>query len=179
LGLVFCKRAMQSFGGDISCNSREGEFCEFILSFPKNFTIEDSVKKDDFHEDKIKSLLKGKTILLADDENINLLLTAKVFERYQVKVDKASNGRKACEMALDKKYDLILMDIEMPEMSGLEAARQIKSYDNNQKTPLIAVTGDNSEAKIKNITDAGFDDYFIKGKEYTDLVRIIASALLL
>lgn len=181
LGLVFCKRAMQSFGGDITCNSKEGEFCEFVLDFPK--TVADKAKVgsgSDCHEDKIRELLRDKRILVVDDENINLLLTARVFEKYKVKVDKALDGYEAFNMAVSNEYDLILMDIEMPKMNGLEAARKIRDFQKGrQRIPIIAVTGDNSEEKIKAIMEAGFDNYFVKGKDYTDLIRIIAAALLL
>jgi two-component system CAI-1 autoinducer sensor kinase/phosphatase CqsS len=180
LGLVFCKRAMKSFGGDISCNSKENEFCEFILSFPKKLSVNaKKAPENHFHEEEIRELLKDKQILIADDENINLFLTAKVFEKYQVKVDKASNGNQALKMAGSKDYDVILMDIGMPEMDGLTATKQIRNLQKNGKrVPIIAVTGDNSEEKLKAIIDAGFDNYFVKGREYVDLIKIIATALL-
>jgi two-component system, CAI-1 autoinducer sensor kinase/phosphatase CqsS len=181
LGLIFCKRAMQSFGGNITCNSKEGEFCEFVLDFPKNVAEKARVvAENDFHEDKIRELLRDKRILVVDDENINLLLTARVFEKYKVKVDKALDGCEAFNMAVSKEYDLILMDIEMPKMNGLEAARKMRDFQKGgRRVPIIAVTGDNSEEKLKAIMAAGFDNYFVKGKDYTDLIRIIAAALLL
>jgi two-component system, cell cycle response regulator DivK len=81
----------------------------------------------------------GKTILVADDIHTNFLLFEAIMKRTNVRLIWARNGREAVEMCLDHEFiDLVLMDIEMPEMNGIEAAREIKK--NRKSIPIIAQT---------------------------------------
>ncbi len=125
----------------------------------------------------MQDFLRNKNILLADDEDINLALTEKYLSKYEASVDKARDGLEAYEMAQNKNYDLILIDVQMPRLDGISAVKKIRKYqiDNNLNlVPAIALTGDNADSQIYKILNAGFDDYFIKGANYDDLADIVA-----
>ncbi|OFW79750.1 MAG: hypothetical protein A2887_03045 [Alphaproteobacteria bacterium RIFCSPLOWO2_01_FULL_40_26] len=298
LGLAFCKKTMENFDGAISCNSKQGEFSEFTLAFPKNIEakqvnhillvddqettllitkklLEDnlesvccdmakngiealkmlkerdykiilmdiempemdgiaaakairefdlatpivayssknlrlvieSLKKSQFSayvaktnaanimirtifkwsaikiknplidKEETKKILENKNILLVDDDSANLALTAKFLRNHKVKVDEAKNGQEALQMNKDKAYDAIVMDIEMPEINGIMAVKEIRKLQrqNNLKLiPIIAFTGDNDDEKIIRILNAGFDDYFMKGEDPSQLLETIS-----
>ena len=95
-------------------------------------------------------------ILLVDDDDINLFVGEKVLTRANFKVAKANSGEKAVELSKAEKYDLILMDINMPGMDGIDTAKTIRSgVELNENTPIFALTAhDNQEAeRISNEHD--------------------------
>ncbi|MBU6338371.1 MAG: response regulator [Rickettsiales bacterium] len=132
--------------------------------------------KDEVKEARNQEYLRKKRVLIADDEESNLIITAKYLSKYQVEIDKARDGSEAIGLIKKNNYDLILMDIEMPKMDGIEAVEEIRKFqknNNSSRTPVIAITGDNHKLQIYKILSAGFDDYFIKGNDYDDLYRIL------
>ena len=135
LGLAFCKRNMQVFGGDVICESEFGHgkagWTKFSLLFPK-------ISKEEI--ERVKTESRKKKILLVDDQEINLITTKLKIERslFYVSCDVARSGREAINMAKQNKYQLILMDIQMPEMDGIETAKNIRKF--NKEVPVIAYT---------------------------------------
>ena len=107
------------------------------------------------------SLLKGKKILVVEDNKINQVVTCKMLENLEIKVDTASDGITAIEKAQTVNYDLILMDINMPPgMDGFETAKKIRAFDEN--TPIIALTAAEQREVKKRIKDSAMNDYIIK-----------------
>jgi CheY-like chemotaxis protein len=107
------------------------------------------------------SLLKGKKILVVEDNKINQVVTRKMLENLEIEVDTASDGITAIEKAQTTNYDLILMDINMPPgMDGFETAKKIRAFDKN--TPIIALTAAEQRGIKKRITDSAINDYIIK-----------------
>ncbi|NBV07094.1 MAG: response regulator [Proteobacteria bacterium] len=134
------------------------------------------LEKNLLTEKEIRKNLKDKKILLADDENVNIILTVKYLEKFDVKTDEVRNGEEALNMAKEHVYDLILLDINMPELSGVLVAKKLREFQTNNNlalTPIIAFTGESEKEKIHEILNAGFDDYFIKGDDYKRLVEAI------
>jgi CheY-like chemotaxis protein len=172
---------MKSFGGDIICESELGKGTNFILKFPKideKIVITKELKKPEFIE--LEVVFKDKKILLVDDQDLNRKLTGKYLERYGAIINHAVNGLDALEQAQKNNYDLILMDIEMPIMDGLESVIEIRKYQNysNQNLiPIIATTGDASFDRRQKIAEAGFDDCFIKGSDLELLLNLILQNL--
>lgn len=134
------------------------------------------IKKDSSFTDKIKPTeqiiddsVKSLRILLAEDEKINQLFAKKVLEKYGHLVDTATNGKEAVDMFIsvnndkEKKYDLILMDIQMPVMSGIDATKKIREFEDNKKhTHIIALTAFAMPEDKKMCFDAGMDDFMSK-----------------
>jgi two-component system CAI-1 autoinducer sensor kinase/phosphatase CqsS len=162
LGLSFCRRVADSFGGSIICRSAIGEWTEFVFDLPAY----ESVKVG-----KIKQeLLADKRVLVVDDQAPNRIMLCKYLAEMNCKSDQAENGKIALEMAAKYRYDLILMDIEMPVLNGDEAVRHLRAGADldpsmalhYREIPIIGVTGlPDKEAKNRTIL-SGMDSYALK-----------------
>ena len=166
LGLSFCKRNMQMFGGDIICESELGKWTRFSLLFPK-------LSEEEVRRAKLEG--KKKKILLVDDQEVNLITTKSKLEKIllYVSCDIARGGKEAINMAKHNKYQLILMDVQMPEISGIEATKKIRSYD--KEIPIIALTSLNRESFRKeiggDISQKDFNYYLSKSSRDNILYR--------
>lgn len=160
LGLSFCKKSMQSIGGDITCHSKEGYFTEFTLSFPKTSTqtTESFVNK----------------ILLVDDEETNLLIIKALLEKrlYSTKCDKVKSGQEAIKMVQDNEYNVILMDIKMPDMNGINTVKEIRKF--NSQVPIIAYSAKDLELVIDDLKSSGFNGYVSKTSSKMALLRMVS-----
>lgn len=101
-------------------------------------------------------------ILLVDDTQMIHRIVGQILKECGYKVLRAENGQRGCEMAKTWKPDLIIMDIEMPVMTGIEATSLIKSDPATSHIPLIALTSLGSEEDIKRVRDAGADEFLNK-----------------
>ena len=161
-GLWFCQSIAESFGGSISCKSEINEWTEFIINLPpyESTTV-----------DKIKQKLLGqKRVLVVDDQESNRIMLCSCLKELNCPADQAENGQTALEKAGKTRYDMILMDIEMPLLNGDETARRLRAgldIDNSLGThymdiPIIGVTAlPEKEARFR-ISRAGMDGYVLK-----------------
>ena len=122
--------------------------------------------------------LAGKTFLLVDDVTINReLIKAMLSEIDGLAIEEAANGLEALNMfsKAPEKYSLILMDIQMPEMDGLEATVLIRSLNNEygKKVPIIALTAATLESEIKMCMEAGMNDFIAKPMSYNELIVMV------
>ncbi|RYE28264.1 MAG: response regulator [Sphingobacteriaceae bacterium] len=103
-------------------------------------------------------------VLIADDNAINRVLAKKLFLKWEINADFVENGQLAYEMVILKNYDLILMDMHMPVLDGLEATQKIRLLPENkyQTLPIIALTGSVFEMDLENLYQYGLTDYFLK-----------------
>ncbi len=122
------------------------------------------------------SNLRGKVVLLVEDNQVNIEICKAMLSKLQIAVQVAENGIKALDLIHDHKFDLILMDVQMPGMSGYDTARNIRQVevDRQQKrTPIIAVTANVlAESRDKSI-QAGMDDYLIKPFRKEDIYKLL------
>lgn len=118
----------------------------------------------------------NRKILLVEDMEMNQLLASKVIESWGVKVDIAKNGRVAVEMVMNDMYDLVLMDIQMPEMDGLEATRYIRNMQDSKKAsiPIVALTANVLKGDGDRYIAAGMNDYLSKPFDDKKLFNIIS-----
>ena len=120
--------------------------------------------------------LSGVKVLLVEDNQINQLLATTVLRQWKAEVDVAINGIYAIESLKKKQYDMILMDIQMPEMGGIEATQIIRK-ELNISTPIIAVTANALKGDREIYLEAGMDDYVSKPFEqnilYTKICKYI------
>ena len=110
-----------------------------------------------------------KHILVVEDDEINLMIAEHILGKEGFKVSSAGNGEEAIERVSQYRYDLILMDIEMPIMDGVEATPLIRKLEFGRNTPIIALTAHSIPEKIIEFKTAGMDDYIIKpfdGKKF-------------
>ena len=115
--------------------------------------------------------LSGKRILIVDDEEFNLLLLKSILKKYNIKIVEASNGEEAVDRAQNNLLDLILMDIRMPVMNGIDATIAIRKF--NPKIPIIASTAVASEEKISRCIKAGVNSVVFKPFKESELISSI------
>lgn len=121
--------------------------------------------------------LQNIRILAAEDNSFNQLLLQYIFENKKIKFDMVENGRLAIEMAAAHSYDIILMDIQMPEMNGLEATRNIRETISST-IPIIAITANAVKEELEQYINDGFTDYITKPFDEEKLIKKIADHVL-
>ena len=111
-------------------------------------------------------------ILIAEDDEMNQQMAIMLLKRLGYEADTAENGKEVLEIVSEKKYDLILMDVQMPEMDGLEATRMIRLCLNEQPV-IIAMTANAMDGDREACLKAGMEDYLSKPVNVDDLMRTL------
>ncbi|OPZ91284.1 MAG: Autoinducer 2 sensor kinase/phosphatase LuxQ [Firmicutes bacterium ADurb.Bin419] len=179
LGLSIAKRLVELMGGRIWVESTHGigSRFNFVLRLTKSNSLKDAAikkQRDLFHKKKVG--LKGKKVLLVEDERINQQLFMKIADFCMFDVDNANNGIEAVNAVKLNSYDLILMDIQMPVMDGIEATKQIREFQKTSGTyvAIIAVTAHALEGDREKYLSLGMDDYLAKPYSVEELIDIIS-----
>ncbi|MEK6481927.1 ATP-binding protein [Catalinimonas sp. 4WD22] len=184
LGLSITKSLLQLMHSDIQVESKEGKGSVFYFTLRQQIGSEESLRPEEetgpSQQAVKKSIQSGMLILLVDDAAFNrMVLQQHLEEWWDLQADEASNGLEAIEKAQQKKYDLILMDIRMPEMDGLEASRRIRELDEHYaKVPIIVLTADTSLTKVKEADAKLFNGIITKPFEPEQLMNTIAPYVL-
>ncbi len=118
-------------------------------------------------------------ILLTEDNVINQKVVIRILNKYGYVVDLATNGKEAIELVKEKKYNLIIMDIQMPEMDGYAATREIRKIEKEKgsHTPILALTAYASEDDKKQCIDAGMNNYISKPIQPKEFIQVIEQLL--
>jgi len=172
LGLAITRELVEFMNGKISVVSHPGQGSIFSVSLPLPSSDKSTVS---VKISPTSDTGKNKTIqvLIADDNEINLLLLTHLLEQYDCSVDAAVNGHDALQLINNKQYHIALIDINMPVMSGLELATIIKNRKNALKIAAISAYAD--ENKINEALAAGFDYYLTKPINEHHLQEIIST----
>ena len=159
LGLAISKQLVEQQGGSIQVKSKvnEGSTFSFILDFQKTRA---EVELDTILTELDKEI-KNIKVLVVEDVALNQLLMKTVLDDFGFERDIASNGKIALEKLKSKSYDIILMDLQMPEMNGFEATEYIRNTLKS-KIPIIALTADVTMVDLERCKAAGMDDYISK-----------------
>ena len=174
LGLAIIKRILNLVGSEINVVSEEGKGAvfSFELSFSK---IKRSPKPAIYEDNLADKKLKGKKILLVEDNQMNIMVASKFLNKWEVKIDVAHNGQEGVEKVMQNHYDLVLMDLQMPIVDGYEATRQIRQQNN--KIPIIALTASALLRVRREVHAAGMNDYITKPFNPEELKRKIVYQL--
>ncbi|MEQ9404151.1 MAG: response regulator [Cyclobacteriaceae bacterium] len=174
LGLAIIKRILNLAGSEINVVSEEGKGA--VFSFELSFSKVKRSPKPTIYEDTLANKkLKGKKILLVEDNQMNIMVASKFLHKWELKVDVAMNGQEGVEKVLNNKYDLVLMDLQMPILDGYQATRQIR--ETNKKIPIIALTASALLRVRKEVHAAGMNDYITKPFDPKELKRKIVYQL--
>lgn len=159
LGLAIVKQLVESQGGTIRVKSTvdEGSKFSFTLSFQK--TNSDAELENEIVE--LDTEIKNIKVLVVEDIPLNQLLMKTLLDEFGFARDIAENGKIAIEKLKNKDYDIILMDLQMPEMNGFEATEYIRKTMNS-KIPIIALTADVTTVDLAKCKAVGMNDYIAK-----------------
>mgnify|MGYP000240467714 CR=1 FL=1 len=174
LGLTIVKNMIELMGGKIQVTSIPGKGSEFF--FDLNLEKASKLNEDQSnHEEDFSGKLKGLRILMAEDNKVNQLFASELIQDWGASLDIADNGKVAIEMARKNEYDLILMDIQMPEMSGLDATQHIRSDFKSPKKDIviIAMTANAMKGNEEQYSKAGMNDVIFKPYESGELYHKI------
>jgi signal transduction histidine kinase/ActR/RegA family two-component response regulator len=169
LGLAISKYIVDKMGGELQVESEEGKGSSFYFSI--DFKI--NAKKAYVNEASLKELagLAGLRILLAEDNPINMLVAKRFLQKWKLVVDEAVNGVEAVELFKKNKYDLLLIDLEMPEMDGSEAVAHIRKLD--KEIPIVAFTAAVYDDMQADLLRKGFTEFIPKPFRPEDLHKKI------
>lgn len=174
LGLSITHSLVTLMGGKITVASEVGEGTTVTVILPLEKAKAPMLEQKNIDADEIN--FGGKTILIVEDNEINSMVVEAMLGPTQAKLLFAVNGLEAVEAHEEYSPDVILMDIQMPKMDGIEACRQIKSVDSN--TPIIALTANAMSEDIQKYQREGFDGYLAKPVELSMLLEKLQQILL-
>lgn len=176
LGLPIVKKLLALHGSDIKLHSKEGEGASFSFTIKlekASSQQEDTISMREVLEEKSETIhmIDDAHILVVDDNKINQKITQKILEKKGFSCSLANDGVEAVEMAQHKRYDLILMDIHMPNKDGIEATEDIRKFD--MFTPIVALTAVEIAEIRDKIQRAGMDDILVKPYDVSQFLNII------
>lgn len=172
LGLQIVKKSVDLLKGTISVKTQENIGTEFTILLPYNLPLPIQVieKTRIENKDKTESSQNVIKILSAEDVEINQLLLSRILKDQNWEITKVYNGKELLTALTKDKYDLILMDIQMPEMDGIEATKNIKANPDYAQIPIIAISAYAFEENIKEIMKSGVNDYISKPIQKEELI---------
>jgi len=174
LGLNIAKRLIEIMGGSLQVKSELNQGSEFSFRIPVGAHPDALITSRffDFSDISVQTLqptissirFHGERVLLAEDNMINQLIAREELEDMGLNVEVVENGKLAVERWQQDDFDLILMDVHMPEMDGLEATRRIRDLEKNHArvTPIVTLTANAMKEDFKRCLDAGMNDYVTK-----------------
>ena len=179
LGLAITQSLICSMNGEIKVSSAEHEGTTFLASIPLPAT-DTVLAPPRAPEATVPLSFSVCRVLLAEDNKTNQFVARKMLERHGIDAEMVSNGKEACDRTSAEAFDLVLMDLSMPEMSGLEATRRIREVERrlgHKPVKIVALTGNAFESDRQACFDAGMDGFLTKPIRMTDLSNCLQSFL--
>ena len=180
LGLSIVQKLVELFGGNLEFRSEVNSGSTFYVDLKLPGAEQPTSKRNTVsRKDLPQEVRSGLRVILAEDNKINQVFAESALSRLGIGVEIAENGKEVLSLLENKTYDLILMDIQMPEMDGLEATRHIreKMKGPNNTIKIIAVTAAVMDREVQQCFDAGVNDYISKPFNPDDLLEKIASLI--
>lgn len=180
LGLAISSAYVSMMGGKLDVVSELGKGSEFYFDIELPITDKSKVESESVEAEDVS--IEGRTILLAEDDEMNRMIAEKLLQNEGLIVETAENGEVAVEKFTKSKeghYDAILMDIRMPVMDGLEATRKIRSLERTdaRSVPIIALTANAFDEDIKKSAQCGMNGHLSKPIDIRQIRRVLKAAL--
>ncbi|MBK6689780.1 MAG: response regulator [Deltaproteobacteria bacterium] len=173
LGLAICRQLVECMGGRISVTSTEGKGSCFSFEIDLELAAAPEVVSRSVAP-PTRAASPAVRVLLADDNPVNCKVASKMLSRLGVQqIDIADEGETAARLALSNAYDLILMDVQMPMVDGLEATRRIRAAERGRRNLIVALTANASASDREICLAAGMDDFLTKPVAWSSLKVII------
>jgi PAS domain S-box-containing protein len=181
LGLSITRRLCELMGGRIGMTSEPGRGSEFVVELPFDIDVQgaagdDTIITEPMSLDAGPPAERRAQVLLAEDNAINELLTVTLLRRWGHEVSVAGDGAQAVRLFGERPFDLVLMDLHMPGMSGIEATRRMRALESEAgrpRTPIIALTASAMAADRRACLEAGMDDHLSKPLRARELLHSV------
>ena len=179
LGLSVTKKLLELMDGQILVQSIYGKGSQFRVILDQKIVEEQEIIDNKERQNKANEItgdLSHKTVLIVDDNQMNLKVAQRLLAKYNVNIETANSGFKCLDLVKVNKYDLILLDDMMPKMSGKETLEQLKTYS-NFNTPVVVLTANAVYGVKDEYITLGFNDYLSKPIEKDELNRVLKKYL--
>lgn len=174
LGLSIAKHLVELMGGDIRVESVVNKGTTFVLDIPF-FKTEKTVIQNEQKQATGEITLSGMSVLVAEDNQVNQKFIKKLLEKFDVDYTLVDDGKKCVEKIKNKRFDALLLDINMPELNGYEVAEIIRSTENpNQNSPIVALTASALLNDREKALEIGMNEHLTKPFSPTQLKQLLA-----
>jgi len=175
LGLAISRQLVHLMGGEIGLISEPGKGSTFWLSLPLDVsTVKHLPERKPDASPSALPPSKPARILLVEDNAVNRRVAERLLSRLGHNIRTVNNGLEACRITRNEEFDVILMDVQMPEMDGFQATAEIRRSESVRRTPIIALTASAMEGDRERCLAIGMDDYLSKPLNPTQLAQVIS-----
>ncbi|NPC54209.1 hybrid sensor histidine kinase/response regulator [Caenimonas soli] len=178
LGLAYCRRVMRAFGGDIECESVQGQYTLFTLRFPQ-VSAQESQAHHFAVMTRAREAFAGKRLLIVDDDAAQRMTTRHKLAPLEAEIDQAADGQRALEALARQRYDLVLLDLNMPVLDGYAVAAKVRQgqVPANRDVAIVAYTSEPAHLASVKTQKAGMDGFIAKPCAQLPLVQALHRAL--